>query len=159
MVEKEFKNELETPNEVGVCDDIGIDMIKRNLGAVLDEQDAYAEAVEVAMKSYENYKVQWDVDNRLFQLELENFGKIDADKCTHKIELVPEFWELQLKKKEFAVRQETYSAEKRMAGLLEDVANSQERLESLNEQAVKLTASLKEAGEEVNLKELKEAYK
>ena len=154
---KEFKNELNTPNEVGVMDDIGVDMVKRNLGAVLDERKAYEEAVVVAQKNYDNYKEQWDIDKRLFELELENWGKID-DKYTHKIELVPEFWELQKKKKEFAIRQETYSAEKRMQGFLDDVKNSQERLELLNEQVVKLTEQLEEAGEEVDYDKLMEDF-
>jgi len=157
-MEKEFKNELNTPNEVGIMDDMGIDMVKRNLGAVLDEQKAYAEAVEVAQKNYDNYKKQWDIDKRLFELELENWGKIEGE-ATHKIELVPEFWELQKKKKEFAIRQETFSAEQRMKGFLEDVKNSQERLELLNEQEKELTLKLEAEGVEVNKEELMEAFK
>jgi len=158
-MEKEFKNELNTSNEVEVMDDIGVSMVKQNLAAVLDEQEHYAEAIKVAMAAYDNYNEQWIIDKRLFELEMDNFGKIDDSKATHKIELIPEFWELQKKKKGFSIRQETYSAEKRLEGMMSDVTSSQDRLKALNEQVVSLTLKLEKEGITVDIAKLREEFK
>lgn len=157
-VTETFVNDEKGSNEVGVKDDIGLDMIKRQLGALLVEEEAFVEALEQGEKSYENYQKQWDIDKRLFELQLEHFG-LEEKNYTHKLHSVPEYWDLEKTKFEYKVKQETFSAEQRLKQYEEEQTNALKRLNLIREEIPKKVVMIEEAEGSVDLDVIKREFK
>lgn len=142
--EIEFKNSKNSDNNIGVMDDIGVQMAKDQLIAHEKEIEACEEALVELEKDYNNYNDQWQIDKRLFELELEHFGKRE-EHITHKVELIPEFWELQKKKQEYRVRMETHNAEEHLKAIRKQQEALNKQLEIAHKNKVVIEQKLKEA--------------
>lgn len=145
---EEFKNQAGSDNEVGVTDQIGIDMLKKQVKDIYDEIEAFKGGLDNAKKSFDNYKEQADVEHRLQDLQLDHFGMIEEQK-THLIHNVPEFWELQKKKFEFEVRSQRMQDKSQLEGYEAEIKRAEERLKQLDVQLAKKITKLEEMGEEV----------
>jgi hypothetical protein len=153
-----YQNDAGTDNEVSVMDDIGIGMVKQQLGALLIEEEVFVEAIDVSKSNYDNYNNQWVIDKRLFELQLEHFG-LQEQHYTHNLHLVPEYWDLEKEKFMYKVRQETFSAEKRLKQYEEELANAINRLAIIREEIPKKVAKLEEAGVVIDFDEIKREYR
>lgn len=146
MVEN-IKKEV-TENEVGVTDDIGVDILTQQVINLYEEQEAFRIGKETAIKNKENYSIQWDIDKQLQELQLEHFGMTEEGK-THKIHNVPEFWDLQKRKFEFEVRMERVKAESDIQGFEAEEKRADDRIIIIKDQLVKKVTKLKELGVEI----------
>lgn len=142
-MEEEFKNMDETPNNIGAVDDIGIEMLKEQLVSLEKEEETYRENIESAMKVYDNYKKQWDIDEELFKLELENFG-IKEEAKKNLVHFIPRFWELQKIKFEYKIRQETFTANQYLDTQTDLIEEANNQLKIVLEQKAKVQAQLDE---------------
>ena len=143
MVEK-----TEVKNEVGVTDAIGVDIIVQQVINLYEEQEAFRIGKDTAVKNKENYSIQWDIDRKLQELQLEHFGMADEGR-THKIHFVEEFWVLQKKKFEFEVRMEKAKAESELLGFDAEIKRADERAIIIKEQLEQKIVKLKELGAEI----------
>jgi len=128
---------------VGVKDDKGVEILKRQLNGLTKEKEAYEKAIIDTEKSISNYEEQWLIDKRLLELQLEHFGMVD-EKVTHKIQLVPEFWSLEKKKFEYRIREEHARADSYLTTHYEDLRLSKERLEKCTSEIERITKELSE---------------
>ena len=149
-----FENENKTPNEVGVSDEIGIDMLKEQHNSLLAEKDAFESSLTGLHLDLDNYTVQWDIDLELMELELDNFGVKDEHK-TFKVQELDRFWELKKEQYKYKVREERARAENHIAGLKQSIENTQERVMIIIEQLEKIESQLKEAGVEIPSSDIK----
>ena len=145
---EEYKNSKGTSNDVGILDDVGIDMVKNQLLSLYAEEDAFVQMEATAKESSENYKKQWVIDERLLTLQLENFGMIESAK-THKVHEIQEFWDLQKEQFSFKVRHETFNAEQQLAGYIREIESSAKNLVTITKEIANKTEQLKALGEEI----------
>ena len=123
---EEFENKKGTSNYMEVVDEEDIETLKAQIEAVNSELEAFEEKRLDAVKLKERYETQWAVDKEEMTLQLEHFG-MPEEKYTHKIHFVPRFWELQKKKFEFKVEEQTKQAESWIDGqtrIIEEFDNS-----------------------------------
>ena len=130
---KEYKNQAGTDNEVGITDEIGIGMLQQQVANLYDEREAFKRGVSEAKKGYDNYKEQADVEEKLQDLQLANFGLVEAHK-THKVHLLPEFWDLQKKKFEYEIKMARMQDKSQLEGYEAEIKKGEERLASVEEQ-------------------------
>ena len=150
MVEDmKYENKNGTPNEVGVTDELGVEMIKQQLLNLYAEQKAFEEGLETAVANLENFEKQWKIDKELYDLQMEHFG-LNEDKYTHKVHFVPKYWEL-LKEQFYysKVRPETFQSEKMIESYKSEIEVSEKRLVSLAEEILTVSKQLRDLGEEV----------
>jgi len=136
-----------TPNTIGELDEVGLDMLKEQVLALESEEKAYIDNLEEAKKTYDNYNAQWEVDKRLHELQLENHG-LDPSKYSHKVHFIPEFWELQKKKYEYVVREDTFRAEQFLSKQLDLIAEGRKQLEIVQKNLADVRKQLEEADEQ-----------
>ena len=79
-----------------------------------EELELFTKQLAQKKRALENYRVQWLIDKELHQIVLDNFGLVTP---THKYQRVGRYWELQLKKYEFQIREDTFMADSKIAAL------------------------------------------
>ena len=143
-----YENKTSTPNEVGVMDDIGISMIKKQVENMYAEEDAFTKGLDNAEKTLDNYLKQWLIDSELAELQIDNFGLIE-DKITYKVHLLPRFWELQKEQFAFKYRAEKFQAEQYIESLEKEVSVAKDRLKVMAEGIAEKIDTLTKLGEEI----------
>jgi len=145
----EYKNKEGTSNNVGVTDDIGVDMLKKQVLNLYAEETAFQGGLEAAEKNLENFSKQWAIDKRLYELQLDNWGLLDEHR-THKLHMVDEYWELS--KEQFyynKVRPDTFQSEKLIEGYIDEIKTSNERLSAIAEELINVKKQLSDLGEDI----------
>lgn len=132
-----FANDAGTNNNVGVIDDLGMDIIAEQIKNYKAEKEQYEQALLEIDKSKENYQKQWAIDKEIMALQLEHFGKNEKD-FTHKIHYLPRYWELEKEKYSFNVHSETIKAEQQMKGYDAEKEKVSQRIIEINEQVARL---------------------
>ena len=140
---KSFVNNDGTDNHVGESDELAIEMLQNQKTNYEQELEAYEENVKQIQKDIDNFKVQWDIDKELYQIQLDNFGVKDEHK-THLAHDLPRFWELQKKKFEFQVREDTFRSERVLEGKEFEMSKAKERIATIKEQLAEVNKKLGE---------------
>lgn len=144
-----YENKNKTPNEVGITDEIGVDLIKDQLLSLYDERKAFEDGLDTAEKNLENFEKQWNIDKRLYELQMENWGLIE-DKKTHKIHLIDEYWDLS--KEQFyygKVRPDTFQSEKMIESFNKEIETAKERLAGIADEIINIKKQLKDLNEDI----------
>lgn len=123
-------------NNVGVKDEIGKEIIAQQKKSLKREVEMFEKQLEDLQKSYDNFKDQWLIDKRMYELHLEgdNIRKINPD---FKYEAIDEFWELRKKQLQYKFRMDKHMAEAKLKHYLDQKEAVEEQyrssLEKLNE--------------------------
>jgi len=142
-----YTNKEATPNGVGVTDELGVNMLKKQLLNFYAERDAFVQGKEQATKNLENFEKQWNIDKRLYELQMENWGLLD-EKKTHKIHLIDEYWELAKEQFYYSkVRPDTFQSEKLIEGYKDEIITADKRLQSIAEEILNIKKQLIDLGE------------
>jgi len=140
---EEFVNKAGTDNHVGVSDDIGREMQEAQKVKYEDELEAYQEEVAQIDRDIENYNAQWLLDQEEMQLQFDNFGMIE-EKITHKVHLLPRFWEISRLKYAYKMRQEEHQAQQYLAHKQLAKEKGLERIDIVKSNLTRITQDLEE---------------
>lgn len=102
-------------DEVKVQDDLGQQIIDEQISSLVREIKLFSKEKEDTQKSLDNYKTQWNVQKRLYEIMLDG-DNIESVTPKIKYEKIPEFWELQKQMLGFKIRQDTHLNESKIKG-------------------------------------------
>lgn len=154
MVVAPYENKEGTSNEIGVLDDIGIDMLKNQVVSLYAEEVAFELGLQNAVEGKENYEVQWKIDEELLDMQYNNFGML-KESYTHVIHTMPRFWDLQKEQFSYKVRQDKVLAESQLQGYDKEIEAATNQLEHIRGKIADLTKQLNDLNEPVPEKEVK----
>ncbi len=103
----------ETEDNIGIMDDLGKEIMESQKKQLLSELTTFQSNIKEIEKSKQNFKDQWDVDNRIYEIFLEeyNIKKLNPE---FKYEESNEYWDLRKKQLEYKYRQDKHMSESRL---------------------------------------------
>ena len=112
-----------------LTDDLGQEIIAANSEQLRREVQLFTDNIEQNKKDEANYKTQWEVEKRLYELLLEGDNST-ATNPKIKAETLPEYWELQKKMLQFKFREVKHLAESKLKHYEMNNTHLKEQLES-----------------------------
>lgn len=127
-METKLKQDIEVTD-----DELGSEMINHMVKQLSEELAGHKKNIERSKADYENYKIQWDIEDELYRMQLEgdNVEYVNPERNMHKN---PRFWELQKKIIGFKYREEKHKAEQYLQGLLNNIKASEEQVTTIQAQ-------------------------
>jgi hypothetical protein len=125
----------ESISAISIKDDIGEDFAKETIDHLKKEIDLFKRNLEDNKKSKENFTVQWDVDNEVYQRMIKGIKKINPD---FEYEQDDAFWELRRKQLEYKYRMDKHMAESKInefdrmeQAIAEQLKSSEDKLKDM----------------------------
>lgn len=123
-------------DDQGIYDDIGAEIAGAATKQLQSERKVWLDNIERATKGLENYKTQWEIENRLWEIKLKDQG-FRPITPTRREEQSEEYWELQGKMAEFKYREVKHMAEAQLMQYEKQVEEAQTQLRIVEEQLKK----------------------
>jgi len=121
-------------NEIGIKDDeLGQEIMKEHIEHLEKEIEMFKQNLIDLEKSKTNFKEQWDVDNRIYEIFL-NEDSIRTIEPKYKYELTDEYWELRKKQLFYKYRSDKFMAEAKLKEFDRNYESVTEQLKSSEEQ-------------------------
>jgi glutaredoxin 2 len=126
-MEPEQKEQNVGQTEVGVQDDLGAQIIERQIEVIKHElEQVFIPNLEREQKAKARMQEQWEVDKRLYEITIEGFVSCEA---RMKYEENPEYWALHKKKQQWKFDQEINQHEMMMKAYDQKMEELQKNIE------------------------------
>ena len=118
-----------TEDNPKLTDDLGQEIIAANSEQLKREVELFANNIEQNKKDEANYKTQWEVEKRIYELLLDGDNQ-RAVNPKIKVEELDEYWDLQKKMLQFKYREVKHLAEGKLKHYEMNNTHLKEQLES-----------------------------
>jgi hypothetical protein len=122
-------------DEIGIKDDIGKEITEEQRKSYIRQIDGLNDNLKQLTEAKENYQVQWNIDNELYQIIINGHKKVRTD---FEYENDPRYWELREKQGAFKYREAKHLAESKLKSYDTQSETIQKELNSLQEALNKL---------------------
>lgn len=122
-------------DEIGVKDEIGKEIAEEQRKSYIRQIEGFKDNLKQLAEARENYQVQWDIDNELYNIIIKGHKKVKVD---FEYENDPRYWELREKQGEFKYREAKHLAESKLKSYDTQTEAIQKEIDSLQEALDKL---------------------
>jgi hypothetical protein len=123
-------------DDQSIYDDIGAEIAGAATKQLEAERKVWLDNIDRATKGRDNYKTQWEIENRLWEIKLADQGFRPINP-TRREEQSEEYWTLQGKMAEFKYREVKHMAEAQLAQYDKQVEEAHTQLALVEEQLKK----------------------
>lgn len=127
-------------DDIGIMDESGKEIVQAGIENLKQEIAVFENNIEQLKKDKENFSTQWEVDERAYELVINNLKRIKPE---FEYEAIPEYWELKKKQFQYKFRQDKHLSESKINQYTRGIEANVSELKAAKDKLKHLTKKLK----------------